>query len=87
LLRVRYEDLTADPARELHRLCQFIGIKFDVDMLEFRAQRHHIANGNDMRFGKNPSIRTDQTWKSALSAADLAYFEARAGALNRRLGY
>jgi hypothetical protein len=87
LLRVRYEDLTADPARELQRLCQFIGIKFDVDMLEFREQRHHIANGNDMRFGNSPSIRTDKTWKSALSAADLEYFEARGGALNRRLGY
>jgi hypothetical protein len=87
LLSVRYEDLTAEPARELQRLCQFIGIKFDGDMLEFRSQRHHVANGNDMRFGKSTSIRADETWRSALSAADLEYFEARAGALNRQFGY
>lgn len=87
LLRVRYEDLARDPARELHRLCEFIGIGYEPGMLEFRSRRHHLVNGNDMRLGGSSTIRLDEAWKARLSEADLDYFEARGGDLNRRLGY
>jgi len=87
LLHVRYEDLAADPAWELQRICRFIDVRFDDRMLDFRARPHHVANGNDMRFKDGATIRIDEAWKQALSRSDLAYFEKHAGALNRRLGY
>jgi hypothetical protein len=87
LLRVRYEDLAADPAWELQRICQFIDLRFDDRMLDFRSRPHHVANGNDMRFKDGAGIRIDEAWKQALSRSDLAYFEKHAGVLNRRLGY
>jgi hypothetical protein len=87
LLRVRYEDLATNPARELHRICSFIGMEYDSEMLNFRSQIHHIVNGNDMRFAKAGAITLDEAWKTKLSAADLEYFEIHAGGLNRQLGY
>jgi hypothetical protein len=32
---IRYEDLTADPAGELQRLCAFLGVEFEETMLEY----------------------------------------------------
>jgi hypothetical protein len=87
LLRVRYEDLATNPAWELQRICRFVGLRFDSGMLDFRSRLHHVANGNDMRFESSAAIRLDETWRNALSRADFDYFEAHAGALNRRLGY
>jgi hypothetical protein len=87
LLQVRYEDLTADPARELQRVCRFISLRFDSSMLDFRARPHHVVNGNDMRLGTSATIRVDDAWKHALAAADVEYFETHAGRLNQQLGY
>jgi hypothetical protein len=87
LLIVKYEDLAANPARELHRICQFIGIGFDVGMLDFGSRTHHVLSGNNMRFARSNEIRVDEVWKRELSRANLAYFDARGGALNRELGY
>jgi hypothetical protein len=87
VLAVRYEDLAADPARELQRICRFIDVRFDDCMLDFRSRPSHVANGNDMRFRDGAAVRIDEAWRRALSRGDLAYFEQHAGALNRRLGY
>jgi hypothetical protein len=87
LIEVRYEDLAQQPARELHRICESVGASFDAGMLEFRAKTHHVLNGNDMRFAAQGAVRFDEAWRRHLTAADLRYFEARAGALNRKLGY
>jgi hypothetical protein len=87
MLQVRYEALASDPAWELQRICGFIGLRYERGMLDFRSRPHHVANGNDMRLGNTAAIRLDEAWRSALSASDLDYFEANAGALNRRLGY
>lgn len=39
-LTVRYEDLTIDPARELRRICQFIGVEYEPAMVDY-GQRDH----------------------------------------------
>jgi hypothetical protein len=87
LLRVSYENLAADPARELHRICQFIGVPYDVQMLDFRSRVHHVLSGNDMRLADTAAIRVDAAWRERLTRADVDYFERRAGSLNRALGY
>ena len=37
---VRYEDLTADPARELRAICSFLGISYEEGMLEYGQFDH-----------------------------------------------
>lgn len=87
LLRVRYEDLATTPARELQRICEFVGIGYEPGMLAFRSRQHHLVNGNDMRLDGDSTIRLDETWKERLAQAELGYFDARGAELNRRLGY
>lgn len=84
---LRYEELASQPAETMEALCQFAGLAFEPNMLDFRHAAHHILNGNDMRLGGG-AIRLDERWRNELSADDLAYFERAGGrAMNRRLGY
>src|SRR4051812_25665578 len=39
-LDVRYEDLTQDPERELRRLCDFLGVRFEPAMLDYDRFDH-----------------------------------------------
>lgn len=85
--KVHYENLAADPRREISAICNFIGYPFATRMLDFSNAEHHIANGNNMRFTASSKIELDEKWRKELSHQDLLYFEQRAGQLNRALGY
>jgi hypothetical protein len=87
IAQVRYEDLVAAPAQVLQRLCAWAGVEFQPRMLSFRATTHHIANGNAMRLDDSSELRLDTEWMTRLGVEELRYFDAHAGALNRRLGY
>jgi len=87
LYHMKYEELAGNPRRELERLCDFLDLGFEEDMLKFADRIHHITNGNNMRFRKSSEIRADEAWKRQLSEADHALFSRKAGDLNRRLGY
>jgi hypothetical protein len=39
-LTVRYEDLTADPAQEARRLCDFLGVGWDPGMIDYGRHDH-----------------------------------------------
>ena len=39
-LEVRYEDLTADPAGQTRRLCEFLGVPWEPGMLDYAAADH-----------------------------------------------
>jgi LPS sulfotransferase NodH len=41
-LTIRYEDLTADPAAETRRACEFLGVEWDAAML------HYLKDGDEM---------------------------------------
>ena len=87
VLRISYERLTADPVGELEKVCLFLDVPFEQRMLDFGAQTHHVTNGNKMRFSRDSTIRVDSAWRDRLSEEDRRYFEVRAGAYNRALGY
>lgn len=87
LFYLKYEDLTRQPTLELQRLCHFIGVEFEQDMLDFGNQVTHITNGNRMRFSSDKSIKHDDAWRRSLTRDQLSLFEQLAGKLNRKLGY
>jgi hypothetical protein len=43
---VRYEDLTADPAAEIRRICEFLGVPWEPAMVEYGNHDH-----GELRFG------------------------------------
>ena len=87
LLTVHYEDLATDPESQLKQICEFLGIDYQPQMLEFGSAESHIANGNRMRFVQSSEIKLDERWREQLSAPMLRFFERHAGELNRELGY
>jgi hypothetical protein len=87
VLRVKYEQLVADPGGQMKRLCAFAGLPFDAAMLDLKARTQHITSGNDMRLRTDGRIAADTAWQTALAPADERFFEQWAGGLNRRLGY
>ena len=40
VVHVKYEDLIADPARELERISAFLGVTFEPAMLDYAARKH-----------------------------------------------
>ena len=87
VLPVRYEDFAADPGKTVQSICQFAGLTYEPDMLDFANHEHHITEGNDMRMASTSEIRINMAWKKELKAEDLDCFEKRLGAVNRSLGY
>jgi Sulfotransferase family len=85
-LRLRYEDLCAEPAGALAAIYRLIGVEAPPPLSDFRSIDHHIL-GNAMRLRPNGRIQQDEKWRNTLSPGDLKSFEELAGALNRRYGY
>ncbi len=44
IITIRYEDLLADPAQELARVCEFAGIESEADVLKSVAERATFSN-------------------------------------------
>lgn len=87
LLWLKYEELATAPRMHLERICEFLGLEYEENMLYYANQTHHSIGGNDMRLQKSSQIKLDISWHEKLSDEDIRYFEARAGYLNRKLGY
>jgi sulfotransferase family protein len=86
--RVRYEDLCENPAREMSRICDFLGIPFEPAMVRLWERPVHNIPGNPMLFQKSRrEIARDERWRRELSAADIATIEHLAGSMNREFGY
>ena len=67
LLEVRYESLVSDPESELRRICEFLGLPFDPNMVEIE---------NHTSYSK-PNAKFAYQWKSKLSEKEIAYVESQ----------
>jgi len=82
-ITVRYEDLTADPAREARRLCEFLGVGFEPAMIEYGNADHgplvpglgdwqeKIKSGSVQSARPLPAIELPEPLRTL--AADLGY--------------
>jgi hypothetical protein len=90
-IRLRYEDLVAQPRQELTRIGRLVGTDFGPvadRLIEGSAiQAGHMIAGNRVRLQGAIRLRPDLEWQEKLSAADRRSFWKRAGWLARRYGY
>ncbi|MBA2558420.1 MAG: sulfotransferase [Propionibacteriales bacterium] len=90
-LRVRYEDLVSDPARELRGVLHFLGVSTPLGFLRGHIadlSASHTGAGNPMRFESGPiAIRSDTDWKRNLSAADRRLVTTLTAPLLLKYGY
>jgi hypothetical protein len=85
VLQLRYEELVTDFEPSLDRFYRFCGVDPNAP-LDFSPDRRHII-GNAMRHTFDGNTHLDEAWRERLTKADLNYFDANAGTLNRSLGY
>ena len=88
-LQVRYEDLLAEPERELRRICEFLGEPFDPAMLTFyRDDTAYPTDPRNLDRLRQPVLPDNtQKWRTGLTARELRIFEAVAGVALERYGY
>ncbi|SBT52964.1 sulfotransferase family protein [Micromonospora narathiwatensis] len=96
VLRLRYEDFTADPVRTVRRLREFAGLPDDPEALRIltdpsptpSAARAHSIAGNPLRFSKGPlTVRRDEAWRTRLPRGSRAVVSLATLPFRVRYGY
>ena len=85
-LELRYEDLVAQPGRELERVCTFAGLAYDDGMLEYVGRTESAAKPHQQRLAQAPTPGV-RNWRTELAPDDRIAFEQVAGAVLAELGY
>lgn len=86
--RLRYEIFCQDPETSMREICDFIGVKYEPNLLTLKKHDIHNIGGNPMRFKRNDlDIKLDERWKQQLDQNELDTFNQIAGKFNRSLGY
>lgn len=86
VFRLHLRDLCQSTEDTIRRLHEFCGVEPRSGLDYSRREDRHII-GNRMRLKFEGEIRLDTKWQTELTPEQLAYFNKRAGWLNRRLGY
>ena len=86
---VRYEDLLADPERELARVHATIGLDADAEGVRRAVERHAFANVAHDERGDGRFVRAASPggWRDRLSEDEQAAVEEEIGPTLRALGY
>lgn len=90
-LRLRYEDLVADPEATLAKIGKFVGVDLRPVAQSLRDGTPlavgHVVGGNRLRFARTLVLRPDTDWQQNMPRADERTFWSIAGWLARRYGY
>jgi hypothetical protein len=91
VLTVRYEDVVADPQSQVTRLCEFLGLPFEEDMLAIERTDPSKIHKDQADWFTNvwAGINTSAVgkWKTAMSPRDQRVFSSVAGDELKALGY
>jgi hypothetical protein len=85
-LEVRYEELVADSAAAVQRVCEFARIPFEPAMLEY-AGAVDVSRKPHLQRLLEPPRTGVRDWRSQMSSEDVEAFEEVAGDLLAELGY
>jgi hypothetical protein len=84
-LLLRFEDLVADPEQEVRKLCEFLGIGFERDMLE--VPQVGSSNRPNREAQKGISKDVLNRWERVLGRGEVALCERIARPLMERFSY
>jgi omega-hydroxy-beta-dihydromenaquinone-9 sulfotransferase len=84
MFRIRYEDLVEDPQRELSKMCAFLGMEFEREMLDVPAGQP--ANADAQR-GRGIAGDSVGRWTHVFSEPETALVQAVTEKEIRALGY
>lgn len=83
---LRYEDLVADPAAAMRRLCEAASLRFEPEMLDHTRSDNLLRDRHHDR-ARQPVQPSPRRWQDELSPDDLAVIELVAGRLMDEVGY
>lgn len=91
MLRVRYENLVVDPEATLRRICEFIGVPFEPQMLAWQDSVKRLVPKRELHVHEKLARTTSHDdvarWKREMSDREVFMAEAFMGRDLRRLGY
>lgn len=91
MLRVRYEDLVVDPEVTLRRICEFIGEKFEPQMLTWQDGVERLVPKRELHVHEKLARTTSHDdvarWKREMSRREVFMAEVFMSRDLRRLGY
>jgi sulfotransferase family protein len=85
-LELRYEDLVAEPERELRRVCEHASLPWEPGMLE-HVGKSEVARMPEHRNIAQPPTPGLRDWRSQMRPEDALAFEQVAGDVLRSAGY
>jgi hypothetical protein len=85
-LELRYEDLVAEPERELRRVCERASLPWEPEMLDHTGVSE-VAQMPEHRNIAKPPTAGLRDWRTEMSREDALAFEAVAGDVLRSAGY
>jgi hypothetical protein len=85
-LELRYEDLVAEPERELHLVCEHASLPWEPEMLD-HTRISDAANMPEHRNLAQPPTPGLRDWRSQMGREDALAFEQVAGDILRSSGY
>jgi hypothetical protein len=88
VLRVRYEDVLAEPEISLRRIASFAGLDYEPAMVAKGGSRPTRYHERQHRLvGEAPDASRMEQWRQIFTARDVEIFEAEAGEFLEILGY
>jgi hypothetical protein len=85
-LEIRYEELVADPERELRRTCDLAELVFEPTMLDYAGTIDLSAKPHQQSLAHAPTPGL-RSWRDQMRPQDVRAFESVAGDLLAKLGY
>ncbi len=87
-LRVHYEKLVLNPEEECKRICKFLGVAFEPDMVKGEGfDVPAFTKANHQLVGQLPSPERIDHWKKMLKTEEIKIFESMTFDLLPMLGY
>lgn len=93
-LRVRYEDLIENTKQEVKNICDFLGLEFSEDMLDYREKvvekfkdYSGILNYRHQSLLKPIDKKIAEKWRTGLDQTQIDKIKYTTGVLGNKLGY
>lgn len=85
--RVKYEDLVAQPEKELEAIAASLDIPYSESMVNYHAGKTRHEPGLSAKSAWLPPVKNLRDWRTDMSPEDVEVFEGIAGELLKESGY